>query len=115
MAAEILQVGGVRLPAPVTIAENNEIIWSSDTGRVLSGKMTGDVVAEKVTLNITWQFLPASGVELIESSLVAGFFTIKYLGRELEVYRGKIAKDVLGDMGNGELWYRSVSVSLIER
>ena len=47
MAKKILWSGSTTLPAPTALTVNNEIIWSSDTGRTLSGKMVGDVVAEK--------------------------------------------------------------------
>ena len=43
----VLKSGNVVLPAPVEMAVNDEIIWSSDTGRTLDGTMMGDVVAEK--------------------------------------------------------------------
>lgn len=35
MAQAILTAGGVALPAPVSITVNDEIIWSSDTGRTV--------------------------------------------------------------------------------
>lgn len=43
----ILTANGVALPAPTVIKIDNEIIWSSNTGRTSSGAMAGDVVAEK--------------------------------------------------------------------
>lgn len=47
MAKKILWSGSVTLPAPVEISVNDEIIWSSNTGRLASGEMAGDVIAEK--------------------------------------------------------------------
>ena len=47
MGREILRCGSAVLPAPDTLSIGDEIIWSSSTGRTLSGYMTGDVVAEK--------------------------------------------------------------------
>lgn len=41
MGREILKAGGVVLPAPVSITVNDEIIWSADTGRTMSGQMVG--------------------------------------------------------------------------
>ena len=43
----VLKCGNVELPAPVSMSVADEIIWSSDTGRTLTGTMVGDVVAEK--------------------------------------------------------------------
>ena len=43
----LLTVGGVELPSPTSIQIDDEIIWSSDSGRDLSGLFAGDVVAQK--------------------------------------------------------------------
>ena len=53
----ILQCDGQELPAPVSIKVDDEIIWSSSTGRALDGTMLGDVVAKKKTLSISWGVL----------------------------------------------------------
>lgn len=37
MARRILWSGSVTLPAPTSITVNDEIIWTSDTGRTLAG------------------------------------------------------------------------------
>ena len=46
----ILECDGQELPAPVSLKVDDEILWSSATGRTLDGTMLGDVVAEKKTL-----------------------------------------------------------------
>ena len=53
----VLKCGNVELPAPVSMSVADEIIWSSDTGRTLTGTMVGDVVAEKKNLSIKWNWL----------------------------------------------------------
>ena len=113
----IIKARGVVLPAPTEIKCDNEIIWSSDTGRVLSGKMTGDVIAVKRTFSINWQFLTSEEMQLIKNNLIAGFFSVSLFDGEIntEVYRGTISEDRLHDLGDGVVWYRSASVSLIER
>lgn len=55
MAKKILWSGSVTLPAPVEISVNDEIIWSSNTGRLASGEMAGDVIAEKKDVSIKWE------------------------------------------------------------
>ena len=45
MAKRILWSGNTTLPAPTEITVNDEIIWSSNTGRSTSGEMIGDVIA----------------------------------------------------------------------
>ena len=44
---EILRAGDIVLPAPVAISVNDELIWSSDTGRLMDGTMAGEVIAQK--------------------------------------------------------------------
>ena len=76
--ADILKAGGVVLPAPVSISVNDEIIWTSDTGRTMDGTMVGDPVADKKTVSIKWGVLPESEVALIKRTLVAGFFRLPF-------------------------------------
>ena len=51
MARRILWSGSVTLPAPTSITVNDEIIWTSDTGRTLAGYMVGDPVAKENSIN----------------------------------------------------------------
>ena len=115
----ILSSGSTALPDPASISVNDEIIWSSDTGRTLSGMMIGDVVAEKKTVNIKWGILPEADVVLIKRVLIAGFlpFTFRDDGIKItiESYRGTLAKEHLGYVGDGIYYYRSVSVDIIQR
>lgn len=54
---KILWSGSVVLPAPVSLSVNDELIWTSDTGRTLSGRMVGDVIAEKKIYQSSGDFL----------------------------------------------------------
>ena len=91
---------------------------SSRTGRsASSGTMIGDIVAEKTTVDITWGVLTEVEVKRIQQALVSGFFSFSlYDGGEvnLTVYRGTLTKEHLGEFG-GVYYYRSVTVSVIER
>lgn len=115
----ILKAGSTVLPAPSSLSVSDEIIWTSDTGRTLSGYMIGDVVAEKKTLSIKWGFLTEADVKLIKSCLIAGFFAVTFrddgLDITLEAYRGTMSKEQLGDIGDGNFWYKNVSVDIIQR
>ena len=116
---EILKSGNVVLPAPTTLSVSDEIIWSSDTGRTLSGRMVGNIVAEKKNLGIKWEFITDEDVELIKSRLIAGFFPFTFhdsgIDFTIESYRGTLTKDQIGDIGDGYFWYRSVTVDIIQR
>jgi len=111
--------GGVALPPPASISVDDEIIWSEGTGRTLSGLMVGDVVAEKKKLGIKWGVLQESGIMLIRRQLVAGYFPIKFHDDGIDMtitgYRGTLTKEQIGRLGDGIFWYRSASVSIIQR
>ena len=66
MARRILWSGSVTLPAPTSITVNDEIIWTSDTGRTLAGYMVGDPVAEKKTVSIKWGILTEAQMAVIK-------------------------------------------------
>lgn len=115
----ILQAGGVALPAPVSLSVNNEIIWTSDTGRLLNGTMVGDVVAEKRTVSIKWGVLTDTEMKLIRSKLAAGYFPFTFkddgIDVTIESYRGTLSKEHLGYIGDGIYYYKSASVEIIQR
>ena len=119
MAKKILWSGSTVLPAPTSLSVNDEIIWTSDTGRTLSGLMIGSVVAQKKNLSIKWEYLTDGDVKLIRSRLIAGFFPFTFhdsgIDFTIESYRGTLTKDQIGDIGDGYFWYRSVTVDIIQR
>lgn len=116
---EILRAGDIVLPAPVSMSVNDEIIWSSDTGRLMDGMMAGEVVAEKKTVSIKWGVMPESDIVLIKSGIITGFFPITFrddgIDMTITTYRGTMSKEQIGRLGDGIFWYRSASVDLIER
>lgn len=116
---EILKAGSVVLPAPVQMSVEDQIIWTSETGRTLSGNMVGDVLAEKKSIKIDWGMLPEEDVILIKQYLTTGFYPVTFhddgIDLTIEVYRGALSKVHKGYIGDGHYWYSSVSVSLIER
>lgn len=117
--AQTLKAGGTTLPPPTEISSSEEIIWSSRTGRSTgSGTMIGDVIAEKKTVDITWGVLTEAEVKTIQKALTAGFFTFSLhdCGEvSITVYRGTIKKEHLGYIGDGTYYYKSVTVSVIEK
>ena len=116
----ILTANGVALPAPVTIKVDDEIIWSSNTGRTSSGSMAGDVVAEKKTITIEWRILQESEMALIRNNLIAGFFPFKFdggngAGFTITSYRGTISEEHIGLLGDGIYWYKKATVKIIQQ
>lgn len=119
MAKKILWSGSTTLPAPTSLSVNDEIIWTSDTGRTLAGLMVGAVVAQKKNLSIKWEFLTEAQVKTIKNTLVPGFFPFSFRDDGIDItiqsYRGTLSKEHLGDIGDGLYWYRSVSVDIVQR
>lgn len=117
--ADILKSGSTVLPSPTSISVNDEIIWSSDTGRLIDGTMAGDVIAEKKTISIKWGILTEADVALIKNTLAAGFFPFTFrddgISITIESYRGTLTKQHLGYIGDGIYYYKSVSVDIIQR
>lgn len=119
MAASF-QAGGVELPSPVKLTSSDEIIWSANTGRSTeSGKMIGDVIANKKTVDLEWGILTEAQMKVITTRLASGFFPFTYRddGAVLTItsYRGTIKKEHLGYIGDGTYYYKSASVSIIQQ
>jgi hypothetical protein len=109
----------VELPAPVSIKVGEEIIWSSNTGRISSGVMVGDVIAEKTNLSISWGILDTNELNSIKSSLVSGFFplilNISGTPETIECYRGTLSYEPIGGLQDNKYYYRNVSTDLVEQ
>lgn len=118
-AQEVLRAGGIVLPSPVSLTINDELIWSSETGRTLSGLMVGEIITGKKNIGIKWEFMTEEDMLLIKKNMASNFFPFSFHddGVELtiESYRGTLGKEVLGSLGDGHFWYRSVSVDVIQR
>lgn len=115
----ILSVNGVALPSPTSIQIDDEIIWSSDSGRDLSELFSGDVIAQKKTITIGWGVLPEKAVKLIQEKLCAGYFPVTFWDTgqflTIEAYRGTLSKVALGQIGDGIFYYKSVSCKIVQR
>ena len=116
---EMFSVGQSPLPSPISISVDDEILWSADSGRDLSGLFSGDVIAEKKTVSISWGILIETEVTLLEEKLCAGYLplTFRDAGGSLtiESYRGTLSKVLLGYIGDGILYFRSVSCKIVQR
>lgn len=115
-----IKANGVTLPSPTEISTTDEIIWSSATGRsTSSGKMLGDVIAEKETFSIKWEFLTKAEQKKIKNNLKSGFHPVSFIFDDetvtLTSYRGTITSQHLGYIGDGVYYYKTVSCDIIEQ
>lgn len=113
-----IKANGVTLPSPTEITTTDEIIWSSNTGRSTSGKMIGDVVAQKQTFEIKWGVLTEAEFQTIRTNLQSGFhpftLTIDGVPTTITSYRGNIVSPVLGTYG-GVTYRKEASVTIIQQ
>lgn len=78
----MFKINGVTVAEPkkegVTITD--EPIWASNTGRGSDGKMIGDIVAWKTTVQVEWPALSFSDSQTIVNALrnAGAFFNIQY-------------------------------------
>lgn len=110
----------IDLTAELTsIRADDEIIWSSNTGRTTTGKMLGTVIAEKKNIELAWGVCDEDYVKKIKKYMCSGFFTVKIrdAGEDVEMtcYRGTLAKEHIGYVGDGKYYYRSINVSLVQQ
>ena len=114
----VITANGTTLPSPTSFSVNDEIIWSSDTGRTLSGNMIGDVIAEKKNVSVKWSWLTEDEVMIIKNACRAGWFTFSFRDAgqnvSIQVYRGTLSKEIAGEI-DGTLYYKSVSADIVQR
>ena len=116
---KILWSGSTVLPAPTSLTVNDELVWSSDTGRTLSATMMGDVIAEKKTASVHWEYITEEELKTIKNTLIKGFFPFSFrddgIDITIESYRGTLSKEHLGNIGDGKYYYKSATVDVIQR
>lgn len=75
-----LIIGGVTMPAlkkdGLTITK--EKVWSSNTGRTVTGMMVGDLVGIKYKLQCEWPPLSAEDAAKIDAAISRAFFTVSF-------------------------------------
>lgn len=111
--------GNMELPAPVNLSIGSEIIWSSNIGRISTGKMIGDVIAEKEKLSITWGILTKSEYDTIKNAIKAGYWPLEInVDGEpytINAYRGALTRVPMGQLGDGIYYYKSATVEIVEQ
>lgn len=96
------------------VTESSEKIWSSNTGRASSGKMTGDIVAIKKKLVVKYPPLTDSEKSKLDKAVSDAFFTVTYKGEEYTMYAGSPSYP-LYSMASGLPRYVGTQIELIEQ
>lgn len=115
-----LKLEGVAVPTPSSMEISREKIWSANTGRVESGKMTGDLVAIKHKLVIEWRVLTEAQISEIDSHISKAFFECTFRDprsnawKTITVYAGTPTYHVYS-YANGLPHYDGITVDLIEQ
>lgn len=113
----------VKDPAIGGVSVTDEAIWSSNTGRSSTGKMIGDIVATKATIEIAWPPLSYAEMKAIRDAILAGgeFFSITYpdpgtgsANATKTVYCANIPR-LLYSTSNKYPRYQDVKIQFIER
>lgn len=129
----MLKINGTQVAEPafrgVEITE--EPVWASNTGRSQTGKMTGDIVAWKKTVAVTFPPLSPSETSLLISTIknAGAFFPIQFtndltassdptdeddLAEEIHVYASNIPRTVYS-LAHGLRKHEGVTVTFIEQ
>lgn len=109
-------------PAAGGINVTDEPVWSSNTGRSTTGKMIGDIVAWKKTIEVKWPPLTFAQVSAIRSAIKSGgeFFDISYYDlatgsmKTTKVYCGNIPR-TLYSLAAKHQKYFDVAIKFVEQ
>lgn len=116
-----LVVDGVELPTPALegITITYEPIWSSNAGRVASGKLTGTKITSKWKLEVKWPVLSQSDAQKVFDAASGEFKTViftDYSGTErtITAYCGTPSA-IPYSWASGLRWVTNVALSIIEQ
>lgn len=112
----------VKEPKQGGITITDEPIWSSNTGRATSGKMIGDIIAWKRTVNVAFPPLSFSEMSAIVTAIKGGgeFFNIQFYDMDastlktVKVYCGNIPR-LMYSLAQGHQKYIDVAIDFIEQ
>lgn len=82
---------GVELDSPTSLTVGDEKIWDKNSGRSLTAKMIGDIIARKKTFNINWDFTDIDSIWVIEENFSTVehpfvLFEIKNIAKSKDYY-----------------------------
>ena len=123
------KINGTNMPEPKYggIGVTDEPVWSSNTGRSSTGKMIGDIVAWKTTVEVAWPPLTYAHAKLLRDAIrnAGEFFTITYpdvasgstvanMPTTKTVYAGNVPRALLS-LSSAYPRYEGITVTFIEQ
>lgn len=108
------------MPTPKSCTITKNKIWSSNAGRVASGKMVGDVIGIKYKLEVQWALVNPMDVIKIDNAVSKPFFNVRFLDPATNEFKTIIC--YAGDpsyppysWAEGYRKYTGICVNLIEQ
>lgn len=107
------------MPIPSAIGFEDEVLWSSNTGRSSNGETNGDIIDYKKKIKLTWDLLSKEEMMILKQALKPAFFTVTYLDDEddtfktITCFRGNISSSVYSYAFTHT--YKDVSVDLTQK
>lgn len=96
-------------------------IWSANTGRSATGKMFGDIVTKKYTLNLSWSKMKSEDVSALATAITSNaFFNVTFVdefgNQKTSEFYSADPTYLLDRISKGGVGiYNNISVELIER
>ncbi|MBQ7757025.1 MAG: hypothetical protein IJ031_00100 [Oscillospiraceae bacterium] len=95
--------------------------WANGSGRATTGLSTGRVAYWKYSVSLKFPFIPSSDFDKMENIFETEpqYFPVKVIDgndqtHNLTMYAGDLSYSSITNCGKGEIWYRGVSVELVE-
>lgn len=95
-------------------------IWSANTGRSATGKMFGDIVAKKYTLNLSWSKMKSEDVSALATAITSkAFFNVTFVdefgNQKTSEFYSADPTYLLDRISKGGVGiYNNISIELIE-
>lgn len=117
---DVLTIDGVVMPPVKSLTITREPIWSKNAGRGADGTMIGDIIAQKMKLQITFVPLSDEQAASLDAAILPAFFSTKFRNpctgkmETKTMYAGTPTYPVYSYV-NGLPRYQGVGVNLVEQ
>ena len=74
----VLMISGKEMPKVKSITISREPIWSKNAGRSADGTMLGDIVAQKLKLEIVFSPMSDANAAILDAAITPAFFVAKF-------------------------------------